>query len=164
MELSRTFDVGGTVGGGTKIDEDIDLCTVAFSCETVPGGVVFFWCPFVTIGGAGGGGGVGVGRCTMAGGGEGGFNAIAGGASFGSEMARVFELGNWVVITTGFVVLFGGNVGIGAGLTALPDDDLTDEFGVVNIGGLKDELNSQEYNLRRKNTIEFKRRDRFNNG
>ena len=141
------------------MDEDIDLSADAFafsgdgtfSWEIVLGGVVFFWSPLdmgAVGGGGGGGGGVGVRRWTKTGGGDGGFNAIGSGASFGSETARVFKVGNWVVITTGFVVLFEGNVGIGAGLTALVEDTLTDEVGVGILGGLKDELNIQDDRVR----------------
>ncbi len=49
--------------------------------------------------------------------------------SFGSDAARVFIVGNCVVITTGLVVLFGKFFGIGGGFGTLVDD------AGVGIGG-----------------------------
>ncbi len=49
--------------------------------------------------------------------------------SFGSDAARVFIVGNCVVITTGLVVLFGKFFGIGGGFGTLVDD------AAVGIGG-----------------------------
>jgi hypothetical protein len=77
----------------------------------------------------GGGGGVGVRR--LAGTGDECFKFVA--DSFGSDAARVFTVGNWVVITPGLVVLFERNVGGGGGLGILFNDD---DAGVGIGGGL----------------------------
>jgi hypothetical protein len=122
------------IGGGTKIDDGKGLLVVdltfsgdgAFSWLSVPGGVVFFLCPLVT---GGGGGWVGVGRLLSTGDDD-GFKFFV--DSFGSDAARVFTGGNCVVITTGLVVLFERDVGIGGAFGTLSDEDFAVGFG----GGL----------------------------
>jgi hypothetical protein len=117
------------IGGGTKIDDGKGLLAVdltfsgdgAFSWISVPGGVVFFLRPLVT------GGWVGVGRLLSTGDDD-GFKLFV--DSFGSDAARIFAGGNWVVITAGLVVLFDRDVGIGGAFGTLSDDDFA-----VGIGG-----------------------------